>query len=265
MRRGILPVLMFVLGCWASASQAVTFVSARAENGADKTVIFLHGFVSNARDAWQHPDTGAYWPDFFRSDLALSSYNSAVVDYSTSLNDPYIGIDEVADEVTRELRLFLQSRPPNEEIVFVGHSLGGIIARKMILQNSDVAGRTLALITLGTPMGGSGFATLGSRLGFRGGIVRDLRRSSDGNFLGAFTQQWANAQLQLNIPVHCAGEQLDIFGDSLRSLTIVGQSSARRTCDHFEILQGHDHQSLVKPEGPTDDIHRFLTDHLNRY
>ncbi|WP_300029947.1 alpha/beta fold hydrolase [uncultured Roseobacter sp.] len=256
-------VLAFLF--WATASHAITFASARAENGGNTTVIFLHGFVSDARTAWQHPVSGKYWPDFFRTDFTLFSFNSAVVDYSTSLNDPRLGIDDVAADVTRELRLFLQNRPTGERIIFVGHSLGGIIARKALLEDPDIAGRTLALITLGTPMAGSRFATLASRMGFRGGIVNELQRSSDGNYLGSFTQQWVNAQRQMGIPVHCAGEERDVVGDSIGRLMVVQPFSARRTCDDFEILTDHDHQSLVKPEDTSDDIHEWLKEHLQRY
>ncbi|WP_298835999.1 alpha/beta hydrolase [uncultured Roseobacter sp.] len=257
--------LIFAFFFWATASQAITFISARAENGADTTVIFLHGFVSDARTAWTHPASGSYWPDFFRTDTDLSWFNSAVVSYSTSLNDPNLGIDDVATDVTRELQRFLQNRPTGEKIIFVGHSLGGIIARKSILQDQDIADRTLALITLGTPMAGSGLATFAIWLGFQGGIVDELQRSRDSNYLGSFERQWTNAQNQMRIPVHCAGEDKDVVGDSLGALMVVQARSAGLTCTDFDVLSDQDHQSLVKPEDTSDDIHKWLKEHLQRY
>jgi len=58
-----------------------------------------------------------------------------------------------------------RSLPPDAPLLFLGHSLGGLFARRLAAE-ADIGRRTRAVVTLGTPHGGSGLAALAlGRLG----------------------------------------------------------------------------------------------------
>lgn len=70
------------------------------------------------------------------------------------------------EDVVRALLGRLRAEVPAQApLLFVGHSLGGLVARRLAAE-SDMAGRTVALVTLGAPHGGSALAALAvGRLG----------------------------------------------------------------------------------------------------
>jgi dienelactone hydrolase len=70
--------------------------------------------------------------------------------------------EAVAEGLLAELR---RAVPAHSPLVFVGHSLGGLLVRRLMAA-PDVAGRVRAAVTLGSPHGGSKLAALAfGRLG----------------------------------------------------------------------------------------------------
>lgn len=60
------------------------------------------------------------------------------------------------ERVAQKLLAGLRAGPPGP-LLFVGHSLGGVLARRLMAE-PDIARRTLAAVTLGSPHGGSALA-----------------------------------------------------------------------------------------------------------
>ncbi|WP_245611435.1 esterase/lipase family protein [Solidesulfovibrio alcoholivorans] len=70
--------------------------------------------------------------------------------------------EAVAQALAARLRAWL---PPDAPLCFLGHSLGGLLARRLMAEG-DFGRRTLACVTLGAPHGGSSLAVLAfGRLG----------------------------------------------------------------------------------------------------
>lgn len=116
--------------------------------GTGPVVICLHGLYHNpAAFVLLHPL------------LARMGFDRVLCPGYPSLGPDF---ETVARTLLRWLRAEVPARAP---LAFVGHSLGGLLARRLAAE-PDLAWRTHAIVTLGTPHGGSGLARLAiGRLG----------------------------------------------------------------------------------------------------
>ena len=80
--------------------------------------------------------------------------------------------ETTAARLVSELRGIMRAHP-GRPIVLVGHSLGGLRARRLVAE-PDIASACLALVTLGSPHGGSRLAALGP-----GRLARDIHPTSE--------------------------------------------------------------------------------------
>ncbi len=148
-----------------------------------KYVVFVHGFGGHWRDTWANPsDARNPWPEWLAEDLPTVRVWSLEYPASWTLwGGPEVPILDRA----AQLGEVLKSRGIGEHpVVFVCHSLGGLIVKSLLrhsLDSSDTAnaaigGATRGLVLFGTPNAGASLATfvvqaLGS-LGLLGALLR---------------------------------------------------------------------------------------------
>ncbi|MEH2511709.1 pimeloyl-ACP methyl ester carboxylesterase [Nitrobacteraceae bacterium AZCC 1564] len=94
-----------------------------------KCIIFAHGILSDGESAWGKPP----WPQLLVDDGDLKEHGVYVFSYRTSLKSGSFSIGDA----TRTLKAHfdLENLWSQDQIVFVGHSMGGIIIRKFITTN----------------------------------------------------------------------------------------------------------------------------------
>lgn len=123
----------------------------------EPAVVLVHGYCA----------TGAYWlPTFLR----LRRRGLTVVPPPT-LEPAFGGIDEQADALGTHLS-DVRARYPGHPIVLAGHSMGGLTARACLAVGGGEA--VVAMVTLGTPHGGTHLARFGP-----GENARQMRPGSD--------------------------------------------------------------------------------------
>jgi pimeloyl-ACP methyl ester carboxylesterase len=95
----------------------------------EKSIIFAHGILSDSEGAWGKPP----WPGLLMDDEDLKDYSVYVFSYRTSLTSGTYSIGDA----TRTLKAHfdLEELWSQVRIVFVGHSMGGIVIRKFITTN----------------------------------------------------------------------------------------------------------------------------------
>ncbi|KJV06645.1 esterase/lipase family protein [Methylocucumis oryzae] len=98
----------------------------------DCTVIFVHGFNSNGEDCWKH-ENGTYWIDLLKDDQEFESLGIYLYTYQTNLLSGAYSLSDVVDDLKERLINF-DNVINNHKIVFVCHSMGGIIVRKFLVE-----------------------------------------------------------------------------------------------------------------------------------
>jgi triacylglycerol lipase len=142
---------------------------AKADTKADKTVvvILIHGIYHNA-SAWAYYRWRLKRKGYSR--IHAFSYSS----WNTTFWDVYEKFDMWMKRVERDC--------PGEDMVMVGHSLGGLLAKTYAGKRDGSSSSVIRrVITLGSPFKGSkmvvlGFGKLAESLRYQGPLVRELEK-----------------------------------------------------------------------------------------
>lgn len=88
-------------------------------------VVFIHGIFGSSQNSWKH-SSGSYWPELLSKDHDFDRYNIYLIDYSQ-----YSTIEELSSRIGQ---LLVDSKLyEHEKISFVCHSMGGLIAKRMLI------------------------------------------------------------------------------------------------------------------------------------
>ena len=217
-------------------------------------VVFIHGYTG-ARETWTSGQ--AYWPALLAGDSDLKDrldIYSVVYDSFLFSGPP---IREVVADLGKELdALMVQKR--YAKVIFICHSLGGIIARQYLLHVKNryghtALGRFRLVITLGTPMQGSSLVRL-AELASSNEQLRVLGPIRTNDYLQLlidtvrdFTAKHEGCP---SLKVFAAYEELGVTGVGI----VVDKESA--TLDASEVKGfNRDHISLPKPAGTSDEVY----------
>jgi pimeloyl-ACP methyl ester carboxylesterase len=140
------------------------------ENGSDAVVIFVHGLHSNNIIGWLHesPQSRTFWPDLVLKEPAGPNDSNPpsvfLASYFTSLSSGHFSMVDAQEEIFQSLvarsgtgQVVLQKKT----IIFVAHSLGGVLVRDLLARHADAfAGKRIALMLVASPSKGSSFANI---------------------------------------------------------------------------------------------------------
>ena len=170
----ILVVCLFPLGfvkrLWRPEPDRMkpgTRIQTKADTKAHTTVVLIHGIFHNA-SAWT----------YYRRRLRRKGYNRIYAfsygSRNTTFWDIYGKFETWMKQVERDF--------PGEDMVMVGHSLGGLLAKTYAGKRDESSSAAIRrVITLGSPFKGSkmvvlGFGALADSLRYQGPLVRELEK-----------------------------------------------------------------------------------------
>src|ERR1700678_2867067 len=199
-------------------------------------IVFVHGLTGDGTTTWTNESTGAYWPDMVSHDKLFDGFDIYVYEYpSPRLSNTYL-----PDELAEDMRLHFASDKilQHDQIVFLVHSLGGIVTRSYLTKYRKAAEKVAFVYFFSTPTTGSDGAGLAALIS-KNPQVGKLRRMTSTDYLADLQRQWFAADFKF--PSYCAYEVQKTYG-----LMLVDQSSAASLCNHLEPIDAN-HIQIVKP------------------
>ena len=234
----------------------------------DVVFVFVHGLNSDSR-CWIYEENGSekqYWPYLVWADERLDRPSVFLGGYA--FGDNYTIFDAV-----KELRHSLREKGvlDRKNIIFVAHSMGGIVVRRMLINNADnFRSKKIGLLLYASPTGGSELADqafpLLKFLKLPQTSTADLLATSS-RYLIELDQEFADL---IDGSSHGVADRLNITGvsvvegeASVLGTQVVGRASASRYFS-YEAIQA-DHFSIVKPESTSNRSHQILADFYSRF
>jgi len=129
----------------------------------------------------------------------------------------------------------------HREVMFVCHSLGGLIVQRLLIEHREYAPAVKFLYLFASPETGSEVAKLGTYFS-RDPLLKTLLSGDENVYLQSLEDDWRT--LKPHIQTLCAYEKkpLPVVG------VIVDRLSSTRNCDDFPIEIDGDHNEIVKPD-----------------
>jgi len=215
-----------------------------------RVIVFVHG-LHGSRESWR-ASNGAYWPDMIRTDPRFAYSDIEVAEYPTPASRNKMSSVQLSEVLWNRLKR--DHVWEHREVVFIAHSLGGILVEEMLLKHPDEAAKVRFIVSYGTPHEGSPMARIAS-LYNKDPLLNDLRDTDNNTFLTQLENNWRGSDSVNRIHRFCAYEGEDTtpgngFGRYLRvHARVVNYFSATYGCDVTTPPQQipADHVNMVRP------------------
>lgn len=265
-------------------------------NDGDTVIVFLHGIHSNNKKTWAHhpwwtrPATSGirriskgllpslsrilpfnFWPDLVLADPIFKdpkgqSPSIYLASYYSSIDAGRFGIDRCAESVFRDLQRDKVLDKSN--IVFVGHSMGGIIARRILGEHwVEFESKRVGIVLMASPSGGSGYANDASYLTKAYDHRQAEQLQKDSPLLAEIHDKFEPLVTGHHVTGAEAFEhRFYIHVKAIPALNnVVPVESAERYFIPATFLPNTTHSTCVQPRNSKDKIHQVLQDFWSRY
>jgi hypothetical protein len=220
-----------------------------ADSFKERVIVFVHGIFGDANSSWTS-DRGAYWPKLLLKDSAFNDSDVYVAQYESPAQGNTLSVTEVVAQLNSRLTSDAVFEK-HHEVVFVCHSLGGIIVQQLLLTFREHAKQVPFIYLFAVPEEGSQVARLGSFFN-SDPLLKALFNGDENEYLLNLENQWRAAHF--TIKLYCAYEKKPVKG----TILIVGRLSGTRNCYEPPIPINEDHMGIVKPNGMKHDSYIAL-------
>lgn len=241
--------------------------------GAKRNVVLVHGLGGHYRDTWTAGnDKNTFWPNWLKQDdpeLRIWS-----VEYKTSVLtrlEPDMGLKDRAENIYELLKL--NKDITSGEVIFIGHSQGGLIIKQIIRLASDRSSDTEASVLLnsitgvaflGTPHLGSDLASTGNKL-FARILIYALTLGGEPSAMTAYLYRNNPDLRELNVWYRrwdriFAGKHL-VLGETAKTAKIVEIVKPDSSDPGFRtemILVDTDHEGICKPPTRQHEVYQHV-------
>jgi hypothetical protein len=229
-------------------------------------VVFVHGILSTGDKCWRHED-GSYWPELLKNVAGLEALGIYVFTYQTDIFSGNYRLGDIVDALKEQMRL--DGLFECEQIIFVCHSLGGIIVRKFLVERAaDLIERKtqIGLFLVASPSLGSSYANwLGPLARVFGHAQAEALRFEQRNaWLNDLDKEFQNLKEAGRLRItgkELIEDKFVILKRIWRKQVVEPFSGARYFGEPFKVPHS-DHFSIAKPSGADAIQHRLLCDFL---
>ncbi|MGO2319348.1 MAG: hypothetical protein ACTH6O_10290 [Vibrio toranzoniae] len=201
-----------------------------------KKIILIHGLGGTADETWGKFPAFLDQDNELDFDIVSCGYESPSL-WKVWRRAP--SILNIANGVLTDIKA--RCDIDNDEIILAGHSLGGIILKKvlLLLENKKVSHKIVKVCFFDVPHDGSGYANAGKYLAFRNRHLKALTR--DSGELDDLNEQWVNSGLN---------HSMDIISIISANDDVVSSSSSKSIFREHDVktINEVNHRTIVKPE-----------------
>ena len=231
---------VFFVGCHgpvkdATAPDRLPVSKYIRRTNAETVVVFVPGVLGDAVSTWTSDTTGAYWPEMLTRDPTFKDSDVYTYSYSSART-------QAIDEIVAHFGLRLTDDEvfqAHKRVIFVCHSLGGIVVRSYLLQYPNQAAQVPLVYLLSTPSTGAALSRLNPFV--RGTAIK----GTDNDYLASLNGHWLSAKLPTL--TSCAYETKPLSG-----VIIVSRDDATALCNGQASPVDADHVTIAKPASPAD-------------
>ena len=240
------------------------------KNKGSTAAVFVHGFLSDGERAWR-PKGAPSWPELLLGEQALQEISVYTYSYDTNVFSRDYSISDVVDDLKE--RMLLDGIRDYQRVLFVCHSMGGIVVRKLIVSRFDdfFERKThLGLFLVASPSLGSEYANwfqlFAKLLGHAQAKVLEFTKTNQ--WLNDLDKDFRNLKEKQRLPI--SGKELVEHHFSadhpyLRLSPIVESVSAARYFGEQIRIAKSDHFNIAKPAGPRSLQHRLLCEFASTF
>lgn len=231
--------------------------------GTGETVlVFIHGILSDGKTCWRSSN-GTYWPDLVTGEAELESVGVYVFTYHSTLTSGSYSIGDAVDAFWEYLRL--DDVLSSKRLIFACHSMGGIIARRLIVSRAaDLIqqGKIIGVFLIASPSLGSRYANLLSDvIKFMGHRQADILKFEQSNaWLNELDREFLT--LKEGKRLHLRGKELVedkfIVAPLLFREAVVETHTGSRYFDNPIKIPESDHFTIARPGNKSAFQHRLL-------
>lgn len=232
-------------------------------------VVFLHGFIGG-EETWIKEDKNKSLIDsVFKTglkekvDVGLFLYHTKLLEFFPKISrigkllnkkkaTKNLAIESLSDLLSTQLKYRCTNY---ENIVLIGHSMGGLVAKRFILDDikKNTTSKVKLYISLATPHSGSDLATYGKSI-ISNCQVKDLAPLSSN--INSLNQQW----------VQCKSLPKRFYAQGLSDDVVPKISGVSLDRDKIEpIYSDDDHFSIIIPDNKDDVIVHALRKELTDF
>ncbi|MER8880191.1 hypothetical protein [Mesorhizobium sp. M0684] len=226
-----------------------------ANDNSGSLIFFVHGIFSKSESTWKPLF------DLISGDKQLDHWQVDTYEYPTTFFQvPYFNRTMDIAELAAGLRTSLSVNHSDRNTVrLVGHSLGGVVVRKFILEEIR-AGRPVSkykLMLMAAPNTGADLANFGTRLSWNQRHLKQLIRRSP--WLDQLNRDWAELKVEHLVDVSYVAGGSDYVVDVKSAIPSLNG-------ERHHLIAGCDHSTIVRPKSKDDLVYRivrnFLTNEL---
>ena len=220
----------------------------------ENLIVFVHGIREAGQETWSDGKKKKNEEKLLAQDDLFDSFDLMSFHYSSMLFDgSNITISNAADQLAQRLDENLIEE--YEQVIFVAHSMGGIVVRNLLLNYDRISQKVPLVYFLATPTTGSHLARIGTALQVPSRQLRALTSLEQSNFLEGQSTAWRARSDTMKIISLCAFETR-----RTRGVIVVDRASAQSLCDGVPIPTEETHSGIAKPHTKESLIYKALAD-----
>lgn len=230
----------------------------RLAEGNTKLILFVHGLGGDAIETWRGDQRG--FLELIEADPELRcQYDVAFFDYPTSgFALPFFTAAPRIADLAAGLKTEIDLRFAGyDSVVLVGHSMGGLVARKYLLDELAAKRplRVERLILYAVPNNGAELASLVQLVPFKSKQMKELARNS--GFITELNNNWARLSPEGSVRIRYVVGAID-------KIVKLDSAIAAWGNDYVDVVVNRGHRNLVKPENADDLAFVALKNFVNQ-